>query len=91
MTFLDIDTGKVRAAGSDLADVAALLQKGIDAAQTVQMLVSVHWTKDERSAMIHKALQDWNDFAPGFHSDVQNMSDFLLQVVAPTYEQLGQG
>jgi len=90
MSYLDIDTAKVATAGNDLADVAAILQRGIDATQTVQALVAAHWTKDERSALIHKALQDWHDFAPGFHHDVKSMSDFLLTVVVPTYQQLGK-
>lgn len=91
MTDLSINTAQVRQAGNDLGDVDALLRKGIEAALTVQALVNAHWTLDERSQRIHQALQDWHDFAPGFQHDIQSASDFLVNVVAPTYENLGRG
>lgn len=90
MTFTNITPSEVIQAGQDLSDVGRILQEGINASQEVQTLVNAHWQSPERAQKIHKALQDWNDIVPGFRQGVVNFSDFLLNVVAPTYQRLDQ-
>jgi len=85
--YTNINTVLVSAGADNLDTVSQLLAKGIAAVQEAQSVLATGWISDQRSREAATAVNDWNEFVPGFKQDVDGMVSFLRNVVT-TYNRL---